>query len=90
MGAGRVVVATTSFVELLDLSVEQIRQYARADYAVSLRLLRILADVSCVTSDPADLERIRYHADLVVAAARRSFPDESHDELERRRGAIRC
>ena len=49
----RVVVPWADFEALLDLAFEQIRHYAVADAAVSLRLMRALGDVSSASIDPA-------------------------------------
>ena len=87
-GAGRVVAPQPTLADLLDLSIEQIRQYARADMAVSLRLLRALHDVAQVTRDPAALARVALHARLIEAAATASFPAEDRDELHRRLAQI--
>jgi uncharacterized membrane protein len=52
-GIARVSIPWMSFDGLLDSAFEQIRLYAQADVAVSLRLLRALADIAATTPDPA-------------------------------------
>ncbi len=49
----RVIVPWADFEGVLDLAFEQIRHYAVADAAVSLRLMRALGDVSSASLNPA-------------------------------------
>lgn len=86
---GWLLVPQPTLAELIDLSYEQIRQYARSDMAVSLRLLRGLHDLARGTRDEAALARIRLHARLIAAAAAQGFAPEDRDELERRLGLLR-
>lgn len=88
-GAGRLVSPQPSLPELIDLSFEQIRQYARHDMAVTLRLLRALRDVAECTRDRVALERVQLHARLIEASAAASFAEEDRDELQRRLEAVR-
>ncbi len=62
----RLVVPWIDLEGLLDLAFEQIRHYAVADAAVSLRLMRALADIASTVTEP------NLHADL-VARGRRLF-----------------
>ncbi len=52
-GVVRVSIPWPSFERLLDAAFEQVRFYAKADLAVSLRLLRALGDIAITTEDPA-------------------------------------
>jgi uncharacterized membrane protein len=90
VGAGRVTVPTTSMVLLVDLAFEQIRQYARTDLAVSLRLLRVIAEVAAVSTDTAVLATLAVHATRVEHTIRAGFADEQLDEMERRLEAVRA
>jgi uncharacterized membrane protein len=90
VGAGRVTVPTTSMVLLVDLAFEQIRQYARTDLAVSLRLLRVIAEVAAVSADTAVLATLAVHATRVEHTIRAGFADEQLDEMERRLEAVRA
>jgi uncharacterized membrane protein len=54
----RTIVPWIDFDGLLDLAFEQIRHYSVSDAAVSLRLMRALADISSTTRDPAILGRL--------------------------------
>jgi uncharacterized membrane protein len=77
-------------VLLVDLAFEQIRQYARTDLAVSLRLLRVIAEVAAVSADTAVLATLAIHATRVEHTIRAGFADEQLDEMERRLEAVRA
>ena len=49
----RVIVPWADFEGVLDLAFEQVRHYAVADAAVSLRLMRALGDISSASPNPA-------------------------------------
>lgn len=85
---GSVVTLAPTHAELVDLAFEQIRQYARTDMAVALRLMRTLADVAYAMRSPAARARIVLHARLVEKAARANFPPEDTDELTRRSARV--
>lgn len=85
---GKVWVARPTSVELLDLAVEQIRQYGRADMATALRWLRVLGELAERPFDGPFQRRVREHADAVVVAAQASFSPADCEELLRRRAAI--
>ncbi len=70
------------FVDLLDLSVEQLRQYGRADMAICLRLMRVLGEVAPTVHQPAARARIREHADAIRHEAAQHFPAHDRGELE--------
>ena len=52
-GVLRISLSWVDFDGLVNSAFEQIRWYARADFAVSLRLLRALGDVAAACADPA-------------------------------------
>jgi len=52
-GVFRVSIPWSDFDQLLVSAFEQIRLYAKADVAVSLRLLRALGDIAITTSNPS-------------------------------------
>jgi uncharacterized membrane protein len=56
-GVPRVIISWIDFERLLDAAFEQVRLYSQSDVAVSLRMLRALADIGATTRDPA-LRRI--------------------------------
>ncbi len=67
-----VVAPQPSFVELVDLAFNQLRQYGRGDLAVSLRLLQGIerAGRACPV---ADRPRLRHHAELIRDGLSASF-----------------
>jgi uncharacterized membrane protein len=83
-GGAVVELPTTSFVELVRLAFEQLRQYARADMAVTLRILRALADVAEGTPHAAGRRELLRQGRLARDAARASFAVSDCDELEQR------
>lgn len=81
---GRFELVRTSFDDLVDLSVEQIRQYGRADMAVCLRLVRMLTDVREVTPTERGRRSIEKQLGFIERSTRKVFVDEDCEELERR------
>jgi uncharacterized membrane protein len=70
---------------LLDLAFEQIRHYAAGDAAVSLRLMRALADIAGTVSDPAiRLLLVERGKRLLMGCEARLHKDD----LERLRGRL--
>ncbi len=89
---GGIYVPAPTHADLVDLAFEQIRQYARSDMAVALRLMRALGDVASAMRSPSGLARVEAQARLVEVAARAHFAPEECDELARRRAVVasRC
>lgn len=81
---GALFVCNTSFGDLLDLSVEQIRQYGRADMATGLRLLRILREVLPFVPDAPDRARIARQGAAVIRSAELAFSPEDCEEIRHR------
>ena len=73
-GTPRVALRPTSFSRLLDLAFDQLAHYAKADVAVSLRILRGLREVSEVTADPAHRAALLRRARLVHDLCARHAP----------------
>lgn len=89
-GRARVILRGTTHVALLDLAVLQIRQYAKGDMAVSLRLLRMLETVCQATRAPEVLARVERHAVAIAAAAQSSFSEEDCEQLGVRLAHVRA
>ena len=85
---GQLYVPSTCAVQMLDLAVDQIRQYARTDMAIALRLLRLLTDLALQVRDEALVARVHHHARLIVSAANASFDPAELEELGRRYAAL--
>lgn len=53
-----------NMIELIDLAFNQLRQYGRADLAVSIRMLQAIERCARASDDPARA-RLRHHAELI-------------------------
>ncbi|WP_420465827.1 DUF2254 domain-containing protein [Panacagrimonas sp.] len=71
----RIIAPTIGFSEMLDAAFNQIRQNARANAAVSIRLLEMLAIIARAADRSEDLAAIRRHADMVHAGANEALPE---------------
>jgi uncharacterized membrane protein len=77
-----------SFDGLLDTAFEQIRHYAAADVAVSLRLLRAFEDIASTTQH-ADLRtRLLERAQRVTAGCAGHLPKDELARLQQRFAAL--
>ena len=87
-GRVRVVIHRTSFPRLLDVAFSQIGHYGKADVAVPLRLMRVLAELAAATRHvPYDIA-IRDQARRLSAACAEGFPDADRDALNERLAAV--
>jgi len=68
-GVMRVSMHWIDFERLLDSAFDQIRLYSRADYAVSLRILRALGDIATATVDPGFRRTLADRGRRVMAGA---------------------
>ncbi len=66
---------------IVDAAFHQIRQAARGNAAVTLRLLETIAIVAARTEDPTFLAALGRHAGLVYQGSREAIPDRS-DRIE--------
>jgi uncharacterized membrane protein len=87
-GVLRVIIPWIGFERLLDSAFEQIRMYAKADVAVSLRLLRALADIAVTTADPTYRRALAERGRRVVAGCAERLGDEEMRELRVRQGIL--
>lgn len=81
---GLVELPTTSFVDLVGLGFDQLRQYGRADMAMCLRILRSLTDLALVTPHAAGRAALLRQGRLAWEGARKAFPDAECEELDAR------
>lgn len=87
-GVFRVSMAWIDFEKLLDSALEQIRMYAKADVAVSLRMMRALGDIAITTPD-LDLRRILLlRGQRIVAGCAEHLRKEELEEMRRRLGTL--
>jgi uncharacterized membrane protein len=80
----RVIVPWMSFDGLLDTAFEQIRHYAVADAAVSLRLIRAFFDIASTTEDSEFRTKLIDRAGRVVAGCVEHLPKEELAKLRQR------
>ena len=80
----RVIVPWMSFEGLLDTAFEQIRHYAVADAAVSLRLMRAFFDIASTTEDSELRTKLIDRAGRVVAGCAEHLPKEELAKLRQR------
>jgi uncharacterized membrane protein len=81
----RVAIPWINFNGLLDLAFEQIRHYAAADAAVSLRLMRALGDIASTVSDPTLRECLAERGRRVLAGCVGKIEE---GDLQRLRGRL--
>lgn len=86
----RVVAAAPAFPALCDTAFHQLRQYARANTDVTLRLLETIAVIAAFTRRPADREALSRHADMIAEGARQAIQQaQDRQALEGRYHAAR-
>jgi uncharacterized membrane protein len=87
-GRARVMLPRTSFPRLLDVAFSQIGHYGKADVAVPLRLMRVLAELAGTTRHAPYAVAIRDQARRLSAACGQGFPDADRHELNERLAAV--
>jgi uncharacterized membrane protein len=89
-GRLRVVAHPTSFPDLLAAALDQIRQNARSNAAVTIRLLEVIAAVADCARRPADLAALRLHAEMIERGSRAGLAEERDraDVADRYRAVI--
>ncbi|MGO9545767.1 MAG: DUF2254 domain-containing protein [Rhodomicrobium sp.] len=80
----RLVIPWIKLEGLLDLAFEQIRHYAAADAAVSLRLMRALGDIASTQSDRAIQKLLLERGQRVIQGCAPLLPEDELKRLERR------
>jgi uncharacterized membrane protein len=73
-----------SFDGLLDTAFEQIRHYAVADAAVSLRLMRAFVDIASTTEDSEVRTKLIDRAGRVLGGCAEHLPKEELAKLRQR------
>jgi uncharacterized membrane protein len=79
-GKTLVTIPATTFTGVCDAAFNQIRQHARRDVAVTIRLLETIAAVASDARRPEHRDALRCHADL----ARRNSRATIHDQQDQR------
>lgn len=87
-GVLRVSIPYVGFGRLVESAFEQIRLYARADVAVSLRILRALSDIALTLPDGADRRLLAGHGRQLLAGCSQMLGDDLLTELRSRLAAL--
>jgi uncharacterized membrane protein len=87
-GTVRVILPWIGFDRLLEAAFEQIRMYSKSDVAVSLRLLRALADIAATTPDPKYRRTLAEAGRRVVTGCAEKLGDEEMQALRGRLDAL--
>ena len=87
-GVVRLMRRQSSFPRLLEIAFNQIGPYAKNDMAVSLRIMRVLFDVSSVTNYPPYLEAIRKMGQKITSTCKQQFSEDECAEIIERQAII--
>jgi uncharacterized membrane protein len=87
-GVLRVYIPWVGFDRLLDAAFEQIRMYSKTDVAVSLRILRALADIARTTQEPAIQQTVLDRANRLVAGCAERLAEHEMTEIRARFSAL--
>jgi uncharacterized membrane protein len=83
-GVVRVIIMWSNFGRMLDSAFEQIRLYSQTDLAVSLRMMRALADIAVTTPDPGDLRPLVERGRRIVEGCAEKLGEQEMKELRAR------
>ena len=75
---------TPAFVDLVALGFDQLRQYGRADMAITLRILRVLADVAAATPHAVGRAALLRQGQLAHEGASANFVAGDREALDAR------
>jgi uncharacterized membrane protein len=87
-GILRIHIEWAGFNQLLDTAFEQIRMYAKGDVAVSLRLLRALADIAETLPDAASRKAIRQRGIRIAEGCAEKLGEEELRPIRARLAAL--
>jgi uncharacterized membrane protein len=71
----RVIAPVITFSDITNAAFDQIRQYGRSSYAVTIRLLETIAVVAGYVHRPEDRAVLRRHAEMIVRGASEGLPE---------------
>jgi len=83
-GVPRVSILWSNFGRMLDSAFEQIRLYAQTDVAVSLRMMRALADIAATLSDREDRRTLVERGKRIVEGCAEKLGEQEMKELRAR------
>jgi uncharacterized membrane protein len=87
-GVVRVSIPWISFDRMLDSAFEQIRNYAKGDAAVSLRILRALSDITTTTQDQSFRASLVERGRRTVAGCAEKLGEEELKEMRHRLASL--
>jgi len=88
-GVLRIIARVPTFSDIVDAAFNQIRQHARADAAVTIRLLETIAVIARVVRMPLERAALRRHVAMIVRGARDGLPEaEDRKEVAERYQAV--
>ncbi len=87
-GVARVSIPWSNFGRMLDSAFEQIRLYAQTDLAVSLRMMRALADIAVTLPDPEDRRTLVERGRRVVEGCAQKLGEQEMKELRTRQAGL--
>jgi uncharacterized membrane protein len=83
-GRLRMVAPGSSFAGILDLAFNQIRQSARSNPAVAIRMLEAIAQIAGHVRSSQDAACLQRHADMIVRGSREAVPEANdRDAVEK-------
>ncbi|MBC7733926.1 MAG: DUF2254 domain-containing protein [Bacteriovorax sp.] len=74
-GRLRLVAPGPSFAGIVDMAFNQIRQNARSNPAVAIRMLDAIAQIASLVHGTQDAACLQRHADMIIRGARESVPE---------------
>ena len=91
-GDPRVVFNQTSFGGLMNSAFDEIRQSARGNASVLIRMLEALATMASMEADSEQIDAIKRHAAMIARAAKANLPEPSdrRDVANRLRAVKAC
>jgi uncharacterized membrane protein len=87
-GVARVSILWSNFGRMLDSAFEQIRLYAQTDLAVSLRMMRALADIAVTLPDPEDRRTLVERGRRIVEGCAQKLGEQEMKELRTRQAGL--
>ncbi len=87
-GVVRVSIMWSNFERMLDSAFAQIRLYAQADVAVSLRMMRALGDIATATPDPDDRHTLLERGRRIVEGCAEKLGEQEMEELRARQAGL--
>lgn len=84
----RLVMPVADFGDMVDAALNQIRQHARTDVAVTIRMLEVIAQVGALADRQADRAVLTRHADMIAAGAEAALPEPADRATVRQRHAV--